>query len=95
MMVKEWTPSEWRTGCDMKGNASKDEVAEWVAVTAIQDGGDHRAMFDNQNACDAYAIAYATRAALETVPSIALSPAQATLLGDDNPTPVPSKGAVT
>lgn len=56
-------PHEWKKwslggGFPGKGNARKDEVAEWVKATWTNrpaEGLDH-------NACDAYAVAYAARA---------------------------------
>jgi hypothetical protein len=78
LLVKPWLPAEWRKACGLKGNASKDEVAsfatgaevagEWTTIPASAPmGTTERALLWPQDACDAYAIAYATRSVLETV----------------------------
>lgn len=67
--VQVWTmaPSEWRRHCGLKGNASKDAVAEWATMTYADGVGD----FWPQDALDAYAIAYAARAINESAASVA------------------------
>lgn len=61
-LMKLWTPPAWKAACGMSGSAPKFAVRDWVATQL----GDHP-LLESQDACDAYAIAYATRAAVETV----------------------------
>lgn len=84
MLVYDWKPSEWRARCGLKGNAPKADVAAWVSQRRL-DLADTKPWA--QDACDAYCIAYATRAAIETVPSTPVDEEQKNLLPDDNRTP--------
>lgn len=60
LLVQPWIPSAWRKQVGLKGNATKAEVQEHVTWRLNQ-----RAFAWPQDACDAYAIAYATRSVLE------------------------------
>lgn len=57
LLVQPWIPGQWRKACGLAGNAPKASVFDWV--------GNHGPLSGNsdwpQDACDAYAIAYATR----------------------------------
>lgn len=55
LTVIELEPYRWRQGCGLKGNASKQQIAAWVVATFPGAAG------WGQDACDAYAIAYAAR----------------------------------
>lgn len=54
LTVLEVAPAEWRLECGLPGNASKAKVAAWV-------GGVWADAPADQNALDAFAIAYAAR----------------------------------
>lgn len=58
-----FAPSEWRRLCGIPGNASKNTIALW---TAVRWEGAELLEDAPQDACDAYAIAYACRALNET-----------------------------
>lgn len=65
LLVHPWIPSAWRKAVGLPGNASKDDVALWVThhrygYSAVRLDGDWP-----QDACDAYCIALATRAAIQ------------------------------
>lgn len=61
LLLKAWMPAEWRKACGLPGNASKEQVKSWAITTGWASGTGKWP----QDACDAYAIAWATRAALE------------------------------
>jgi hypothetical protein len=62
ILVQPWIPSEWRKAVGLKGNASKDNVAEYVLDTV----DDLSPLYDwPQDAFDALCIARATLQALE------------------------------
>jgi hypothetical protein len=69
-LMKLWTPPAWKKQCGMPGNCDKAHVARWVSE---QIPG--HPLLESQDACDAYAIAYATRSVTELAPT------------DDSPTP--------
>lgn len=63
--VRQLRPAEWRKACGLKGSASKDDVAHWVIhhwPSSFYDGE----LTVEQDACDAYAVAYAARAINQT-----------------------------
>lgn len=62
LLVQPWLPSKWRTLAGLKGNATKDAVADHVENLGIA------ARNWPQDACDAFCIARATRAVLEHAP---------------------------
>ena len=60
-LVHPWIPSAWRKAVGLPGNASKAEAADFVQTT-------YPAAYTlewPQDACDAYCIALATRAAIQ------------------------------
>jgi hypothetical protein len=65
-LVHPLVPSHWRKTVGLPGNASKADVAEWATWKG---GLGAKAVFWPQDACDAYAIAVATRTLLERVPA--------------------------
>jgi hypothetical protein len=58
--VHPWVPSAWRKAVGLSGRASKDEIRSWVENRRW----DYKAPWP-QDACDAYCIALATRAAIQ------------------------------
>lgn len=66
VLVQPWPPSAWRKAVGLAGNASKWDVSAFVMLNSFTDGWktDERAL--EQDACDAYCIALATRSAIET-----------------------------
>jgi hypothetical protein len=60
LLVQPWVPSEWRKAVGLKGNASKQEVADHALFTAGVP-----AMNWPQDAADAFCIAMATLRAIE------------------------------
>lgn len=67
--VHVWTlqPAEWRKACGLPGNCSKELVGRWVDRHRVDAcaHGEGIALWE-QDACDAYAIAYAARAINQT-----------------------------
>lgn len=74
-------PSEWRKACGLPGNSSKEHVGQWVngrrtttGDVTVRNGESVHLNFTTgekliewpQDACDAYAIAYAARAINQT-----------------------------
>ncbi len=74
-------PAEWRKACGLPGNCSKEQVKEWSDAkrtttdkVTVRNGDRIRVDFSTmeklvlwpQDACDAYAIAYAARAINQT-----------------------------
>ena len=70
-MVEKWMPSQWRKAVGLPGNCPKDAVMEWVVSSAFTDGWKTDQRHLEQDACDAYCIALATREALTTERSAA------------------------
>lgn len=66
LLVQPWIPSAWRKQVGLAGNASKSTVLAWT-LDWTQGHLDLKAEAWPQDACDAYAIALATRSLLETV----------------------------
>lgn len=70
--VRQFRPAEWRKACGLPGNCSKDTVAEFSnALRWDRSVGVYLAHPDEfrewpQDACDAYAIAYAARTINQT-----------------------------
>ena len=72
-LVQPWRPAEWRKAVGLKGNASKDAVRSHALACASDletkeriDGWCSSRAKWSQDACDAYCIASATLAAIET-----------------------------
>jgi len=65
LKVTKWMPSQWRKAAGLKGNASKDDVAYLVHLHRLSwtRNGDTFQLWP-QDACDAYCVALATRAAI-------------------------------
>ena len=71
-LVQPWRPSEWRKAVGLPGNATKDAVRSHALARAsdmetkerIDGWCSNRAKW-SQDACDAFCIAIATRAAIE------------------------------
>jgi len=65
VLVQPWIPSQWRKAAGMSGAASKMTVAQHArAVDYRASGVKWRLMDWPQDACDAYCVALATRAAI-------------------------------
>jgi len=65
LKVTKWMPSQWRKAAGMSGAASKEMVAQHArAVDYGTSGVKYRLMDWPQDACDAYCVALATRAAI-------------------------------
>lgn len=69
VLVQPWTPASWRKAVGLAGNATKAQIANEVYRTrcsnAPNPGWYPRTLEDwPQDACDAYSIALATRAAI-------------------------------
>lgn len=60
VLVQQWRPAAWKKAVKLKGNANKAEVMTEVLVLEPDAAYD----WDN-NACDAYMIALATRAVIQ------------------------------
>jgi hypothetical protein len=63
-LVHPLIPSQWRKTVGLPGNASKDDVSAWVYDHWLQPLN-AAPMLLQQDACDAYCIALATRTLLE------------------------------
>ena len=59
MLVKAWPPGSWRKAVGLAGNATKGAVALFAGNSKFPG-------YPNQDACDAYCIALATRQAITT-----------------------------
>lgn len=66
LLVEPWPPAKWRTAVGMAGNASKLDVLKWVMANAFEHGWKTDEKLLEQDACDAYCIALATRQAIRT-----------------------------
>lgn len=67
--VMKFEPKEWRKACGLPGNCSKSDVNDFVASFLYQEGiweFEEPSTEWPQDACDAYAIAYAARAINQT-----------------------------
>ena len=63
-LVHPLNPSDWRKRCGMPGNCPKDQVEAFATFhRGVEPFSDHE--FWPQDACDAYAIAWATRTLLQ------------------------------
>lgn len=58
-LVQPWVPSQWRKAVGLAGNAKKPVIMEYVKTTVAE------AKTWPQDACDAWCVAEATRAAIQ------------------------------
>jgi hypothetical protein len=75
MLLKLWTPPAWKKECGLPGNCGKPVVKAWV-----DEQRPGHPLLGSQDACDAFAIAYATRNVIEPAPH------------DDSQAPLPAGG---
>ena len=66
-LVQPWRPSEWRKAVGLPGNCSKEQVRDLASVHSgsLYTNTPYNITNWTQDACDAYCIAVATRAAIE------------------------------